>query len=119
MRRSPCRFRTSHAVVEFPNRLCGGESEEETLCGIDDVIREILALQPRVAPLKTLVVAKRFQHPFFRNQIDSADEQLRLRGELFEREGPAFKHPIRLLISTMQMPLRMHQEFLLDLQGRP
>ena len=98
-RRGAHRFGAARAVVEFADRFRRREREEEALRGIDVVIFEVEALQPRVLPGQALGLAERFEQPFLRNPIDAAEQQLRFGAERVEGEGPALEDPIGLLVA--------------------
>src|SRR5215469_3918700 len=72
-RRLADRFFSTHARIEFDNRLCRFQSEEKSACWIYIVILKVQALQPRVLPTYAFFFHEHRKKPFLGDPIDAAD----------------------------------------------
>src|SRR5207237_5602494 len=93
----------TRAVVPFADSFGGTYAKEESSPGIDVVIFEIEALQPRIVPANAFGFHESFQQPFLRNPVDPANERFGFVAQRLQRETPALEQPIGFFIHAAEV----------------
>src|SRR5678816_1436332 len=89
---------------------------KESLHRIDVVIFEIEALQPRIVPVESLRLTKRFEQILLGYPINSTKEQFRFGAQCTQGEAPAREDPVCLVIPSCEMLLSVREELVLNIE---
>src|SRR5215831_12081970 len=110
------RFFSTHARIEFADRLCRFQRKEKSACRVYIVELEVQALQPRVLPINAFLFHKHGKKPFLGDPIDAADQELRLISDGVQGEAPAFEYPVGFLILAEKITMSVLEKLILNVE---
>src|SRR5262245_34222451 len=84
----------------IPETIAFGQGHAKAPARIDVMKLQVLRLEPRMGPIKSLAGAEFSEQMFLSYPIDDADERVMVAGQGIERLAPEFQHRVGFSIAS-------------------